>query len=272
MNLNAHPELPNVGGMKTFVNPILCATRLALALAVALIALVSTASVDAADARTQAARDHAERQGIKNDLKRVQADVGDLIESQNALLRELSELKTTVKNQAAEIRRLSVDLAQERARNATRYAGVEDIKTLTDKLQELDMKRQKDADLIVKELSGISKQYQTSLDQFDKRAELLNRRLSAVERSQSLKPKQAASPPIERAKPTVAPPAEQEGVYHTIAEGEFVGRIVAAYNEAWKAKGGSGLITFDAVKKANPKINLDRVQIGQEIFIPLPDR
>ena len=49
-----------------------------------------------------------------------------------------------------------------------------------------------------------------------------------------------------------------------------MGRVVAAYNDAWKAQGGKGLITFDSVKKANPKINLDRVQIGQEIFIPLP--
>ena len=270
MNLNAHPELPNVRGMKTFAKSILGAIRLTIMLA--LITMGSTATVDAADARTQAARDHADRQGIKNDLKRVQADVAELIESQNALLRELSELKTTVKNQAAEIRRLSADLAQERARNATKYASFEDIKTLADKLQELDIKRKKDADLVVKELTGLSKQHQTSLDQFDKRTELLNNRLSAVERAQALKPTTTPRPPAEQPKPTVKPPATPEGVFHTIAEGEFVGRIVAAYNDAWKAQGYKGLITFDALKKANPKINLDRVQIGQQIFIPVPGK
>lgn len=254
--------------MKTFARRIPAATRLALALALAWLA--STADVKAADARTEAAREHAERQNIKNDLKRVQADVGDLIESQNALLRQIAALETTVKSQAAEIRRLQGDLTQERARNATQFAGIDDIKTLADKLQELDMKRKKDADLIVKELAGISKEYQSSLDQFDKRAELLNQRLSAVERSQAIKPAPAPPPMADRAKPAPAPQADQEGVYHTIAAGEFVGRIIAAYNAAWKQKGGKGLITFESVKKANPKIDLDKVQIGQEIFIPLP--
>lgn len=254
--------------MKTLARRTPIVARLALAIALA--SLASIARVDAADARTQAAREHAERQAIKNDLKRVQADVGDLIESQNALLRQIAALESIVNNQAADIRRLQGDLAQERARNATRFAGVEDIKTLTDKLQELDIKRKKDADLIVKELSGISKEYQSSLDQFDKRSELLNKRLSAVERAQAIKPGSAPPPIVDRAKPAPEPQADQEGVYHTIAAGEFVGRIIAAYNAAWKQKGGKRLITFDSVKKANPKINLDRVQIGQEIFIPLP--
>lgn len=268
MNLNAQSEPPNVRGMKTLARRIPAATRFALTLALA--SLASSAKVDAADARTEAAREHAERQTIKNDLKRVQADVGDLIESQNALLRQIGALETTVKNQAAEIRRLQGDLAQERARNATQFAGIDDIKTLSDKLQELDIKRKKDADLIVKELAGISKEYQSSLDQFDKRSELLNQRLSAVERAQAIKPAPAPPPIVDRSKPAPEPPANLEGVYHTIAAGEFVGRIIEAYNEAWKQKGRKGSITFESVKKANPKIDLDKVQIGQQIFLPLP--
>lgn len=268
MNLNARPGLPNVRGMKTSATPASAAARFALALALA--SLVPAANVDAADARTRAAREHAERETIKNDLKRVQADVGELIESQNALLRQIADLQAAVKSQASEIRRLRGDLAQERARNATRFAGVEDVKTLTDNLQELDIKRKKDADLIVKELGGISKEYQTSLDQFDKRVELLNKRLSAVERTQAFKSTAAPRPAATSRKPEPKPAADQKGWYHTIAAGEFVGRVVAAYNDAWKAQGGKGLITFDSVKKANPKINLDRVQIGQEIFLPQP--
>ncbi len=264
MNLIASAGLSNVDAMKAPSQP-----RRPFAGPLSILAIVSLAVIDVAAApaaaRTQAVREHAERQAIKNDLKRVQSDVAELIDSQNQLLRKLSDLETIVKTQADEIRNLRSDLASERAKAASGYATVESVNTLTEKLRELDTKRNKDADLIVKELGRISKEYQTSLDQFDKRSELLNKRLTAVERGMATRP--ASSP---RSSTPAPPPSDLKGWKHTIQAGEFVGRVIAAYNEAWKAKGGKGTITLSDVKKANPQVDIDRVQVGQEIFLPQP--
>ncbi len=266
MNLIADPALPNVGRMKVFSE---LAAKFSRPLAFAATALLLTAvpAVAApADPRAQAVREHAEREAIKSDLKRVQSDIAELIDSQNRLLRELGDVKDTVKIQADEIRELRSELARERARAATSYATVDSINDLSEKIRELDGKRNKDADLIVKELGRISKEYQTSLDQFDKRSELLNNRLGAVERGLATRP---SAPPPSTSKPS-APPANLKGWNHTIQAGEFVGRVIEAYNDAWKAKGGKGNITLSDVKKANPNVNVDNVQVGQEIFLPQP--
>lgn len=264
MILNAHRWISNVNLMKTNAPS---AVRRTLFAATAAVTLTSGICAHAAQPpkRTQAVRELAERQAVKNDIKRLQSDVADLIDAQNRLLRELSDLKSTVKTQASEITELRTDLARERAKAASSYATVESIKSLSNQLRELDSKRNQDADLIVKELSRISKEYQTSLDQFDKRSELLNKRLGAVERGVASRP--SPSPRKSTPKP---PPSNLKGWNHTIQAGEFVGRIIDAYNEAWKAQGGKGNITLSAVKKANPEVNIDRVQVGQEIFLPQP--
>ena len=264
MNLIAAAGLFNVDAMKAPSK-----RRRSFAAPLSVLALVALGAIDVAAApaaaRTQAVREHAERQAIKNDLKRVQSDVAELIDSQNQLLRKLSDLETIAKTQAEEIRDLRSDLASERAKAASGYATVESVNTLTEKLRELDSKRNKDADLIVKELSRISKEYQTSLDQFDKRSELLNKRLSAVERGVATRPSSAPRNPTPE-----PPPSDLKGWKHTIQAGEFVGRVIAAYNEAWKAQGGKGTISLSSVKAANPGVNLDNVQVGQEIFLPQP--
>jgi len=264
MNLIAHRWISNVSPMKTCTPS---AIRRALVAATAALTLASGFSAEPAPPtkRTQAVRELAERQTIKNDIKRLQSDVADLIDAQNQLLRELSDLKSTVKAQTVEIGELQSELARERAKAASSYATVESINSLSKKLQELDSKRNKDADLIVKELGRISKEYQTSLDQFDKRSELLNERLSSVERGVASRP--SGAPRKSLPKP---PPSNLKGWNHTIQAGEFVGRIIAAYNEAWKAQGGKGTISLSDVKKANPNVNIDRVQVGQEIFLPQP--
>ncbi|GEM_PF-482470 len=218
-----------------------------------------------ATARTKAVREHAEREAIKRDLMRVQSDVAELIDSQNQLLRKLVDLESLVTTQAAEIRDLRTDLAAERAKAASGYATIENVNTLSEKIKELDAKRNKDADLIVKELSRIDKEYQASLDQFNKRSELLNNRLAAVERGFASRP----SEPSRQSMPS-PPPSDLKGWRHTIQAGEFVGRVISAYNDAWQAKGGKGNITLGSVKAANPGVNLDNVQVGQEIFLPQP--
>ena len=265
MNLNALFPTNNVAPMKAQSGIPHARKALLSMLAISLLAIATSGLAAPASSRTKAVRDHAERQAIKNNLKRVQSDVAELIDSQNQLLRKLSELESTVKAQADEIRNLRSDLASERANAASNYATVESIETLSRKIRELDGNRNKDADLIVKELSRISKEYQTSLDQFDKRSELLNKRLTAVERGAASRP--STSP----RKPKPAPTrSDLKGWRHTIQAGEFVGRVIAAYNDAWKAKGGKGTISLSSVKAANPGVNLDNVQVGQEIFLPQP--
>ena len=52
-------------------------------------------------------------------------------------------------------------------------------------------------------------------------------------------------------------------------KGDTLSGIISAYNAELK-KAGKPSITLEQVKKANPKMNPDRVPVGREILIPVP--
>lgn len=59
--------------------------------------------------------------------------------------------------------------------------------------------------------------------------------------------------------------AASDGYYHTVRPGQSVGSILDAYKKEYGLK-----TTLEDVRKANPKIrNINVVQVGQEIVIPV---
>ena len=67
-------------------------------------------------------------------------------------------------------------------------------------------------------------------------------------------------------------PENPDGYFkHKIKGGENLTTIIAAYNAELKDKSpAKKAITLDAVKKANPKMNPNNLQVGKEILIPVP--
>jgi len=64
---------------------------------------------------------------------------------------------------------------------------------------------------------------------------------------------------------------ESKGVYHEIQKGETVMDIMLAYNSELKRTGRRARISLQQIRQANPTVNLDRVRVGQKIFIPIID-
>jgi LysM repeat protein len=66
----------------------------------------------------------------------------------------------------------------------------------------------------------------------------------------------AAEPVAEQSKAVEATKSEDGEVWHTVSDGELLGRIVRSYGT-----------TIAEVKRLNPNINVDRLSIGQRILI-----
>ena len=72
--------------------------------------------------------------------------------------------------------------------------------------------------------------------------------------------KKASAPPRSQG-PSV--PKQEQGWYYTIEPGNTLSAIAKAYRDNYKIK-----TTPDDILKANPGLKADRLQVGQEIFIP----
>lgn len=64
--------------------------------------------------------------------------------------------------------------------------------------------------------------------------------------------------------PVPPTPVSEEGFTHVIKDGETVSSIIGAF----RAQGVK--TTLSDVQRGNPGVNLNRVKVGQEIFIPKP--
>ena len=102
------------------------------------------------------------------------------------------------------------------------------------------------------------------LEEFQK----LGRTLSQpAEHSSSRKPQK------EKEKESEKEPAPIEGTFlpYKVKDGQRLADIVKEYNGALKEKNLPS-ITIEQVKRANPRMNPNRIMVGQEILLPVPDK
>jgi LysM repeat protein len=161
----------------------------------------------------------------------------------NAMFEELSEAfalqQKKIGTLVDEINRLREENSQFQNKQSA-YASREDLRKLAEKVQEIDQKREADKKLILEEIQRIAKI--------------------------------ASTPPpvIERKTSSTKPIDTNENFYpYTVQKGDTLSGIINAYNVELK-KSGKPAITLEQVKKANPKMNPDRVPVGREILIPVP--
>lgn len=211
----------------------------ALALALPLASLDARAQVDA------------------ESFKRLESDVNALIESRDALQRQIHELRDVIVQLRGENSKLRADMALVGKDNATR----DELKKVVDQVQEADRKRVADGKLVHDKLEEIAK---------------------LASKPVVLPPVEEVKPPKARAegggnasrKPSTASDtaakSEEDDVElpseyfeHTVTEGDTLGTIISAYNK----KGYK--IRQAHVMKANPKLkDPRRIRVGMTLRIP----
>ena len=183
------------------------------------LAVIATAPVLGQDAATQQQIDKLT--GQVQDLLEAQAQQGKRID---ALEKEISELREKVNTPAV-----------------NDSASSADLKSLAEKVQEIDKKRADDRELILKEIEKLGK----------------------VAAGAPVKNRPVAS--THTADDTPAPTGPQTGHEYTVAAGDTLSAIAKAYRD----KGVK--VTTTQILKANPGLDASKLYVGKKIFIPDPN-
>ena len=158
-------------------------------------------------------------------VKQLNGYVQDLIEDKANQKRQIEAL-------AKEIQTLR---EQQQNQPKTSYASQEDLRALAKQVQEIEANRKTDREVILKAIEKIAKT-----------------------------PIKAPPPPKTN---SGAPHSDlpEKAVEHTIASGDTLSTIAAAYSKEMNAK-----ITTELILKANAGIDPRKLQVGQKILVPLP--
>ncbi len=169
-------------------------------------------------------------------IKQLRGQVDDLLEDKANQKRQIETL-------GREIQALR---EHQQNQPTTTYASQEDLRALAKQVQTIEDKRKTDREVILREIEKLAK---------------------AVTSSSGSKPPKSpkASPPTGSSdKPGDLP---EKAVEHTIAAGDTLSTIAAAYSKEMGIK-----VTTEQIRKANPGIKEDKLRVGQKVLIPLPDK
>ncbi|HNQ73354.1 MAG TPA: LysM peptidoglycan-binding domain-containing protein [Verrucomicrobiota bacterium] len=156
-------------------------------------------------------------------------------------IQDLQEESQSQKRQIdALVRELAALREQNQNRPAATPASQDDLRELARKVQEMEEKRKADRAFLEKE--------------FD--------RLTQIATA-----KPAVSRPPERPANTPAANLPKDAFEHTIASGDTLLAIALAYSKETGKK-----ITVDMIQRANEGLKPERMQVGQKILIPVPDK
>lgn len=176
----------------------------------------------------------AERQEADERYKRMAADVESSLAANVTLQKKIFALEN-------ELQKLREDVSQLRKASNNDHTS-ESLRKLTEKIQEVDRKREADKELIIAEFGKLGKKLETSPS--------------------------PRTPP----RPIVAPETNltpDKGYPYVIKANDTLSAIVADINSQFKSN-GMKTITQKQVSDANPNVNWNKLKIGQKIFIPAP--
>jgi uncharacterized protein YoxC len=175
----------------------------------------------------------------------------------NELVEEINNSNKAREEQSRTVAVLSASLDGVRA----------NVKTLGDKIMEVDRKREADKQTVLEAVRTLEKNQESKMSAGFERMERTVRDLNAsMSRS-------VPTPTTPRREPKE--PSAIEGVDkvipYTVKKGEFLGGIVRDFNNEYKSKGYKSL-TSKMVREANPKVNFDNLREGEKIKIPVPPK
>jgi len=211
-----------------------------------LFALVAATSLPAQDAAR--ARAIADQQDATERYNRLSAQVEDLLTANADLQRKIGSLENELRKTRAELLAEMSKVERKADEGTGRYVTQDQLKKLVDAVNDLDKKRVEDDKKILETLRNAVKQISTSA------------------------PSMPATPTVSKPVADTTPSGPLKGFEHTVQQGEFLGTIIQAYNEALKEKGMTKRITLNMVEKANPGLNPNKMAIGTKIFIPDPNQ
>jgi TolA-binding protein len=188
-------------------------------------------SAPAPSAASVAAREEADERA-----KRISADIEALQAANEALQTKLTAMEQEIQT------------LREAQSHASDNSGVQDaLRTLAEKIQEVDKKREEDK-------ATISEEIRKSIGGLEK----------------SLGSGSAPTPTrSSRTTANVDTPAPTGGFSYTIHDGDRLWDIVKAYNKDFQSKGLKP-ISSRQVREANPNVDWSRLKVGQKIVIPKP--
>lgn len=174
--------------------------------------------------------------GRAQDVAVLQEKVGRM----SGYIQDLQEENANQKKQIdALVKEVTSLREHQQAQPTTATASQEDLRDLAKKVQEIEEKRKSDRAFLEKE--------------FDRLFKLANAKPTA--------------PKPERAPETSAANLPKDALEHTVASGDTLSTIAAAYSKETGRK-----ITVDLILKANPGLKPERMPAGKKILIPLPEK
>lgn len=174
---------------------------------------------------------------VQERLQRLSGLVEDLLAAQAAQQKRIATLQDELQAVREQSLRVTDKLGE-------RFAAREELRQLAEAIREVDRKREEDRRLILEEI----------------------RKLAPMPAGAAARP--SARPPTATAsasEPAAAPSGPLKGYIYKVKPGDTLDAITRAY-----AQNGVK-VTLDDVLKANPRIKPERLQVGQEVFIPDPD-
>ncbi len=189
---------------------------------------------------------------VTADIEQLKADVERLMATNLEQQKRITELTRQLQTVREEANRQKSDPA----------VGTlsEQVRKLSDKIEEVDRKRIGDA--------GVVK------DQFEKLATLI--KSTPAPSSSPVRHTEGGSARNEPSdgdgpKPRPRPPANipDKGYEYVVQSNDTVSGIIGLYNTEFKKQGKKG-VSLQQVLDANPGLRPEKLKVGQKIFIPMP--
>jgi LysM repeat protein len=202
--------------------------------------------------------DEAVDPALIEDLKRLVGRVQDMEESISAQQRRIKDLQEQVETLRSELRQANDNSTRKIADAVSR----EELGRFAQKLQEVDQKREGDKKTILEEIHNLEGAVTKKLEGLA---------AAPVPRNNSGSKTGAPKPEkIEKEDTKNLTNAKSGEFYpYKVKKNESLSEILAAYNGVFKAQ-GKATLTLEQIRKANPKININKIYEGQEILIPVP--
>lgn len=170
------------------------------------------------------------------------AALEERVKRQGGYIQDLQEKTEAQQKQIADLSREVAALREKlQSQPTTPTASQDDLRDLTKKVQEIEEKRKSDRVWLEKE--------------FDRLLKAANSK-PTVSRPSSPKSSDSSGGDLPK-----------EGLEHTIASGDTISTIAAAYSKETGKK-----VTSDMILRANPGLKAERLVVGKKILIPLPDK
>jgi nucleoid-associated protein YgaU len=172
--------------------------------------------------------------GTQSQIDKLSGQIQDLLAGQEQQTKQLAALEKEI----SELRdKVNTPQVNDSASSA-------DLKSLAEKVQEIDKKRQADRELILKQIEQLGK--------------------VAAGAPVKTRTKPAVAPTTAPDE-TAAPATPQKGYEYTVKAGDTIGLIAKAYRDQGVK------VTSTQILKANPGLDANKLYVGKKVFIPDPN-